>query len=98
LTAHTVKCEHRVAPHNFGRRETFGAARGFDPIKQERTMPTFILIALLAVFVLSGRLLIYICIGYVDYFVEERRRLTVLREATSGGETMSDLNFCHAYG
>jgi hypothetical protein len=51
-------------------------------VKQELAMPTFILIALLAVLVLSGRLLIYICVGYVDYLLEERRKLTALREAT----------------
>jgi hypothetical protein len=51
-------------------------------VKQELAMPTFILIALLVVLVLSGRLLIYICVGYVDYLLEERRKLTALREAT----------------
>ncbi|WP_202902629.1 hypothetical protein [Rhizobium mesoamericanum] len=44
-------------------------------------MTTFILIALLLILVAGVRYLLYAAVGYADYFLEERKKLAVLRDA-----------------
>ncbi|CDM62391.1 MULTISPECIES: hypothetical protein [Rhizobium] len=45
-------------------------------------MTTLILAALLLVVAINGKRLLYICVGYLDYWLEARRNLDVLRSAT----------------
>ena len=44
-------------------------------------MKVFILTALLLILIPSVRLLLYACVGYASYALEERRKLTILRKA-----------------
>ncbi|WP_197067720.1 hypothetical protein [Rhizobium sp. OV201] len=46
-------------------------------------MTAFILTALLLIIAISsGKRWLYICVGYLDYWLETRRNLDILRNAT----------------
>ncbi|WP_189637177.1 MULTISPECIES: hypothetical protein [unclassified Rhizobium] len=44
-------------------------------------MTTLILITLVLILIPSVRFLLYAAVGYADYFLEERKKLAVLRDA-----------------
>ncbi|SEI17380.1 hypothetical protein SAMN05216228_103426 [Rhizobium tibeticum] len=45
-------------------------------------MTIFILTALLVIIAVSGKRWLFLCVGYLDYWLEARRNLDVLRNAT----------------